>query len=120
MYQNEEVLWTTTLHSNPASWMSHNNLGILLDDKPGRSDEAIFHYEEALRLGPENAKAHSNLARDLGRIPGRQAEAIAHGEAALRIDPSLGWAHSFTWPGCSPSSPAGRRRPWPITNRRCA
>ena len=93
MYQSDEVLWSVTLERNPASWMSHNNLGILLDDKPGRSADAIFHYEEALRLGPENAKAHSNLARDLGNIPGRQAEAIAHGEAALRIDPTLGWAH---------------------------
>lgn len=93
MYRSDEVLWTTTLERNPASWMSHNNLGIILDDQPGRSAEAIFHYEEALRLGPENAKAHSNLARDLARIPGRQDEAIAHGEAALRINPNLGWAH---------------------------
>jgi tetratricopeptide (TPR) repeat protein len=93
MYANDVVLWTTTLERNPASWMSHNNLGILLDDLPGRSNEAIFHYQEALRLGPENAKAHSNLARDLGRIPGQQDEALAHAEAALRIDPNLGWAH---------------------------
>ncbi len=92
-YKNDEILWTATLARNPASWMSHNNLGIILDDLPGRQAEAIFHYQEALRLGPENAKAHSNLAGDLGKIPGREAEAIAHAEAALRIDPHLGWAH---------------------------
>jgi len=92
-YRNDEVLWTTTLERNPASWMSHNNLAILLDAQPGRSAESIAHYEEALRLGPENGKAHNNLASHLASIPGRQAEAIAHCEAALRIDPSLGWAH---------------------------
>ncbi|HEY4247084.1 MAG TPA: tetratricopeptide repeat protein [Lacunisphaera sp.] len=93
MYQNEEALWITTLERNPASWMAHNNLGILLDGQPSRSADAIFHYEEALRLKPENARAHSNLARDLGKVPGRQNDAIAHAESALRIDPNLGWAH---------------------------
>ena len=92
-YQNDEVLWTTTLRRNPASWIAHNNLGIELDHQPGREAEAIAHYEETLRLRPQHARAHNNLAQNLAKIPGREHAAIAHYEEALRIDPGLGWAH---------------------------
>ena len=93
LYQNDEVLWTTTLRYNPASWIAHNNLGIELDHQPGRAAEAVVHYEETLRLRPAHARAHYNLAQDLAKIPDRQDDAIAHYESALRIDPGLGWAH---------------------------
>jgi tetratricopeptide (TPR) repeat protein len=93
LYQNDEVLWTGTLRSNPASWIAHNNLGIELDRQPGRATEAIAHYEEALRLRPNHARAHHNLAQVLAKIPGRQDDAIAHYESALQIDPALGLAH---------------------------
>jgi len=92
-YQNDEVLWSTTLRLNPESWIAHNNLAVELVRQPGRSAEAIAHYEEALRLRPEHAKAHFNLAQELGKIPDRRDDAIAHYEAAVRIDPSLGLAH---------------------------
>jgi len=92
-YRNDETLWTATLQLNPESWIAHNNLATDIARQPGRSDEAIEHYEAALRLRPRHAKAHYNLAQELRRIPGRQDEAIAHFEAALRIDPTLALAH---------------------------
>ncbi len=93
MYQSDEVLWTITLQRNPASWIAHNNLAVDLAGQPGRSAEAIAHWEETLRLRPTHATAHYNLARVLAKIPGRQDEAIAHYESALRLDPSLVRAH---------------------------
>ncbi|HUG12024.1 MAG TPA: tetratricopeptide repeat protein [Opitutaceae bacterium] len=93
MYRNDEILWTTTLRMNPASWSAHNNLAVELARQPGRSAEAIAHYEEALRLRPHHAQAHYNLAKEFAKIPGRRNDAIRHYEEALRIDPELGWAH---------------------------
>ena len=41
--------------------MANNNLGVLLANK-GQTDEAISHYQDALRLKPDHAEAHNNLA----------------------------------------------------------
>ena len=57
--------------------LAHNNLGEALDAK-GRTDEAIEHYEEAIRLDPKVAAlAHNNLGMAL-RAKGRTDEAIEH------------------------------------------
>ena len=51
------------------------------------ASEAIGHYQEALRLRPNDTKAHKNLGITLYQ-QGRFDEAAAHFGAALRIDPS--------------------------------
>jgi tetratricopeptide (TPR) repeat protein len=93
-YQDEETLYRATLERNPASWMSHHNLALLLAARPGRQAEAIAHYEESLRLHPNDHLAHNNLAIELSKIPGRQAEAIAHYETALRLRPTYAAAYN--------------------------
>ena len=87
MYQNDEILWTTTLQRNPSSWMAHNNLGTELAKQSGRSAEAIAHYEAVLRLRPEHAKAHYNLANEFAKHPDRRAKALAHYREAVRLRP---------------------------------
>ncbi|MGD1019113.1 MAG: tetratricopeptide repeat protein [Verrucomicrobiia bacterium] len=70
---------------------AHGNLGIALV-RSGRIQEAIAHYERALRLNPDYADAHNNLGlalMSLGRVP----EAIGHFEQALTIRPGLAEAH---------------------------
>ena len=52
----------------------------------GRTQEAIGHFEEALRINPDSADAHYNLGAALARL-GRVPEAIAQYEQALRIKP---------------------------------
>ena len=42
MYTDIETLFRATIDGNPACWMAHNNLALLLADS-GRTDEAIFH-----------------------------------------------------------------------------
>ena len=54
---------------------------------PGRLNDAVAQYEEALRLKPDDAAAHFNLAVALLEIPGRRDEATAHIEAVLRLQP---------------------------------
>jgi tetratricopeptide (TPR) repeat protein len=53
----------------------------------GRVQEAISHFEAALRIDPNSADAHVNLGIALSGIPGRMPEATRHFEAALRIKP---------------------------------
>ena len=58
----------------------------------GKIEEAIAHYEQALRINPDYAEAHNNLGLLLAQT-GRIEEAIAHFEQALRIKPDYAEAH---------------------------
>jgi protein O-mannosyl-transferase len=85
MYSDMETLYRTTLRKNPACWMAHNNLGLLLSHT-GRTDEAIAHYLRALEINPGNGKAHYNLGIALAD-KGRTDEAVVHYRRALEINP---------------------------------
>jgi tetratricopeptide (TPR) repeat protein len=71
---------------------SDYNLGVALE-RLGKVQEAIDHYEQALRLKPDFAGAHHNLGSALfqaGKVP----EAIGHYEQAVRIKPDYAEAHN--------------------------
>jgi tetratricopeptide (TPR) repeat protein len=69
-----------------------NDLGMQLQGS-GQVQEAIRHYERALRLYPDFADAHINLGIALTQI-GRIQEAIGHLEQALRIKPDFSKGHN--------------------------
>jgi tetratricopeptide (TPR) repeat protein len=52
----------------------------------GRAQEAIGHYEEALRLQPDDSEAHYNLGVALEQ-GGKLDDAVGHFEQALRFKP---------------------------------
>ena len=54
----------------------------------GRIDDAIKHYEEALRIKPDYEEAHNNLAIALFR-KGDIDGAIDHFQKALQINPNF-------------------------------
>lgn len=91
MYADVQTLYETTLKQNPACWMFHNNLGILLTNR-GRFDEAIKHFQDALKVYPDYADAHLNLGVALARL-GRMEEAITSFQKALKINPDYIKAH---------------------------
>jgi tetratricopeptide (TPR) repeat protein len=70
-YDNEQSLWNDVLAKNPSCWMAQNNMGIILQ-QAGRSEEAMAHHQEALRLKPDYAEGHTNLgvAMERGAIDG--------------------------------------------------
>jgi len=68
------------------------NLGVTLM-RLGKVQEAIGHYEQAVRLKPDYADAHDNLGVALEQA-GRGQEAIGHYEQALRIKPDYAEAHN--------------------------
>jgi protein O-mannosyl-transferase len=92
-YRSEEAIWRDTVEKLPGNERAQDNLGFALAAMPGRSDEAIEHYEAALRIKPDFFDAHSNLAYLLGGMPGRRDEAIVHYEEALQLRPGAADLH---------------------------
>jgi protein O-mannosyl-transferase len=70
---------------NPDNAETHNNLGIVFDQK-GRVDEAIAQYQEALQIKPDFTEAHFNLGIALLQ-KGRVDEAIFQYQKALQTSP---------------------------------
>jgi protein O-mannosyl-transferase len=92
IYRDNFILFQTTLDRNPAAWMAHNNLAVVLTGA-GRVEEAIPHLEQAIQLRPDDANAECNLGDDLTRL-GRPREAIPHLMKALRLQPDYAEAHN--------------------------
>mgnify|MGYP006284554837 CR=1 FL=1 len=92
VFRSTVTLMQDSLDRNPDSWTAHTNLGAALGNL-GRTEEAIGHYRQALRLLPTSAEAHNNLGNALFQI-GRPQEAIPHYEASLLIKPGVAGVHS--------------------------
>jgi protein O-mannosyl-transferase len=86
-YRDVETLYRTNLAANPDSWMSHDNLGVVLA-KEGRLDEALQHYQEALRLNPRFPETYNNLGNAYA-LRGRRQDAREAYENALRLRPDF-------------------------------
>jgi tetratricopeptide (TPR) repeat protein len=95
MFHDNETLYLATIERNPASWMAHNNLGLAWSKIPGRLDDAVAQYQDALRLKPDIAETHTNLGSAFSMMPGRQVEAIAQFNEALSLDPKYPDAHFY-------------------------
>ncbi len=92
-YSSEEAIWSDTVAKNPTNARAHSNLGNGLLGQPGRLNEAITQFEEALRLAPGEFVTHNSLGYALFS-EGRQREGIAQIEEALRINPDYPEAHA--------------------------
>ncbi len=81
-------------------------MGALLLEQ-GKVDEAIEHFQEALRLQPEYADAHVNLG-NARRERLETAEAVESYEEALRIEPRNARAHNNLGEACLELGDASR------------
>lgn len=88
-FQSVDNLWSGAWPEAAA----RNNLGNLLAATPGRTDDAIAQFTEALRIKPRYPEAHNNLALALSGKPGMREEALAHYTEALRLKPDYPEAH---------------------------
>jgi protein O-mannosyl-transferase len=92
-YRTEERIWSDTVAKRPNNERAHDNLGNVWINMPGRLNDAIAQFEEALRLRPDDAYAHYNLGTAWLKAPGRLNDAIAQFEEALRLEPYYADAH---------------------------
>jgi hypothetical protein len=95
-FRNEETLWTNAVQRDPSVWMAHNSLGNVILKRPGRLDDAIAQYREAIRLKPDSAEANNNLGLALlhtGDLADRLPEALEHLERAVRLNPGNAGRH---------------------------
>ncbi len=86
-YRGPETFYASILAGNPASWLAHDNLGVVLAHR-GRLDEAAAHYREAMRLNPGYPEAYNNFGNVLAQ-KGMWDEAAAAYAGALHARPSF-------------------------------
>ena len=84
-WQDSETLWRHALSCTSGNTLAFVNLGHELFEQR-RFDEVIAHYQQGLKLQPNNREFHNNLANAL-REKGMLDEAIVHYEKAAQIDP---------------------------------
>ncbi len=90
-WQNSETVWRHALAVTGRNPVAEQNLGEALYEQ-GRLDEAIAHYENALRDDPRLATTHVALGVALLES-GHPQESLAQLQQALEIDPNHADAH---------------------------
>lgn len=91
-YQSNFVLFQTTVEKNPAAWMAHGNLAMMLSES-GRLDEALSHVQKAAALHPHAPEPANSLGHVLNLL-GRAPEALPHFHRALTLRPKFPEAHN--------------------------
>ena len=91
-WNNSMTLFKHAIYTTENNYLAHNNLGVALYSK-GRTEEALRHYSEALRIRPKYADAHNNMGNALVR-QNKIEEAIRHYVKALQINPNFEIAHN--------------------------
>lgn len=90
-WRNSVTLFSSAIDATEANPVARNLLGNALYAQ-GRRDEALRHYEEAVRLRPNYDVARNNLGRTLADL-GKSERALSEFSEALRLNPSQPEAH---------------------------
>jgi tetratricopeptide (TPR) repeat protein len=90
VWKSEVSLWEDVVRKSPEKPRGHNNLGLAYWAE-GLTENAIEHYQMALKLNPDYAEAHNNLGNIYYRGP--VDKAIEHYRIALRLKPDYAEAH---------------------------
>lgn len=91
-WKDTRTLFQRAFDASAENHVTHYHLANVLAAE-GRTDEAVRHYEEAIRLRPAAAAAHNNLGLVLAGLDDRE-NAAAHYREALRIKPDYAEAHN--------------------------
>jgi hypothetical protein len=68
------------------NWLAHNNMGILYAQH-NRNDEAIYHFQESVRLNPKGVVGFRNLGNAYQSV-GRNSEATEAFRQAVWLNPN--------------------------------
>src|SRR5437870_4863240 len=84
IWRDSGTLWRSALDSDPACVLCYNQLGAVLGNR-GDSGSAVYYFERALALRPNDAGLHGNLGLALLKT-GRPSEAVPHFVRALELN----------------------------------
>jgi tetratricopeptide (TPR) repeat protein len=90
-WKDSVALFQHTVDKTVGNYIAHHNLALALIET-GRTQEAIVHFKEALRIKAQFPKAHMNLGAVFAK-QGRVSEAVQHYKEALHLDPESAGAH---------------------------
>jgi hypothetical protein len=90
-WQNSYDLFAHALAVVKRNWLAHNNMGILYAQH-NRNAEAIFHFQESVRLNPKGVEGFRNLGNAYQSV-GRNGEAIEAFRQAVWISPDDAESH---------------------------
>jgi tetratricopeptide (TPR) repeat protein len=85
-WHDSEQLWSRALAITTDNTVAEENLGEGLYQH-GKVNDALSHFDKALRIEPNDAIAHGALGAILLRIPQQQKEALAHLQRSVEIYP---------------------------------
>jgi tetratricopeptide (TPR) repeat protein len=90
-FHDNETLYRDTLNKNPAAWLAHYNLGLILVDSD-RPAEAVEHFAQTLEQIPGYVPAYVGLGTALAKTGDRPGAVEAYQQALAR-DESCAEAH---------------------------
>jgi protein O-mannosyl-transferase len=90
-YHNDILMWADVLKKSPENPRAHTNLGLSLA-KLGKSDEALAHFQEAVRIHPTFVEAYNNIGMILANT-GKPEESLPYFYEAIRIRPASKRVH---------------------------
>jgi len=90
-WKNNMVFYHHALKINPESWLAHNNLASIYEEKKDHV-KAIEHYSKAIELHPAYADAYYNLGIVLEKT-GNLNEAYRYYSEAIKIQPNYDKAY---------------------------
>ena len=91
LWKDDQTLFARALAVTNNNFIAHLKLGKIVESQ-GQLDQALVHYEQAVRHYPDFADAYASWGGVL-HASGRSEEAIPKLEAALRINPKFVAAH---------------------------
>jgi len=90
-WENTETLMTRAIEVTSGNYVAHDNLGEALRRKR-RTNEAIIHFREAVRIRPQSVEGHNNLGDALIAL-GSVEEGAAELRKALLLNPDFPESH---------------------------
>jgi tetratricopeptide (TPR) repeat protein len=91
-WRDSETLFSHALAVTKNNDLAHLNLGVALQLQ-GKSDQAMAHYREALRLNPQLYEADSNIAKLFYEM-NKPEEAVDYCVRAIQLNPKRAALHT--------------------------
>jgi len=91
-WKNDYTLFSRALVTTRDNWFAHAHVAKRLAER-GDETAALAHYEESIRINPQNAEVRYNLGNSYLR-EGRIDDGIAQLRAAVEVKPDWADAHN--------------------------